>query len=225
MQQDKNLSKADIDLLHQQVPPDYYDKGMKNNFFQWFWHKRCFKMIIREIRKLKANGRVLDLGCHSGDLTDLVRQAGEFESYGIDISSAAIDYGKKRYKDINFICADFSLGVSFPDNYFDVVTAFDVLEHVPAPQNLLTDISRILKDGQWLVIGVPSDSMLFRLVWKIWLKFRGEVWKGTHVNEFGHEDLQDFRRYGFKKISQKSIFFDIWRLIIYRLDKSDANKD
>jgi SAM-dependent methyltransferase len=60
---------------------------------------------------------------------------------------------------------------AFPDEFFDVVTMWHVLEHVPDPRETLGELRRILKPNGLLVVEVPdSASVTFRLCGDRWLQ-------------------------------------------------------
>lgn len=213
------ISYNELDQNHKEIPSDYYEHGIKKNFFQRFWHQRRFGLITQEIKKLNIKGRVLDLGCHSGDLTNIINIAGHNEVYGLDISNVAINYAKRRFPAVHFICCDLSREIPFRDNYFEAVTAFDVLEHLPNIQKILVEVKRVLKSGSYFVIGVPSENFLFKIVWFCWLKGKGRVWEGTHIHKFKAKDFKIFEQLGFARVSEKKIIFNMWYFLVFRLDK------
>ncbi len=95
--------------------------------------------------KHKKSGRLLDVGCNYGIFLKLARDIG-YDVRGVDISTPAALYGKERMglEIINGTIGD----AKFPDEHFDVVTMFDVIEHVEDPIKELKGIRRVLKkDG------------------------------------------------------------------------------
>ena len=107
-------------------------------------------------------GRLLDVGCGVGTIS-LELQSRGFEVYGIDFSYVAIE--KAKEKGINAIPCDVDAeGIPFEDNYFDVVWAGDVVEHVFDPIFLLEEISRVLKPTGKALISTPNDMNLHRRI-------------------------------------------------------------
>lgn len=112
-------------------------------------------------------GRVLDVGCGNGDFLISLKRRGwgvygtEFSATGCYLASAkgiAMHQGA---------VAD----ARFPDNFFDVVTAWHVLEHQPDPTAELPELRRVLRDNGLLVIEVPnSDCPTFRLCGERWIQ-------------------------------------------------------
>lgn len=113
-----------------------------------------------------APGRVLDVGCGSGDFLHRMHNLG-WSVTGIDFDSKAIENAKKRVGESStFLNTDLA-GARFPDNSFDAVTMSHVIEHVPDPVALLTEVRRILKSSGRLVVTTPN------------------------IHSFGHQKFQD----------------------------------
>jgi SAM-dependent methyltransferase len=68
----------------------------------------------------------------------------------------------------------------FPDQQFDLVCAFDVIEHVHDDQQLFREVSRVLKDGAFLIFAVPLHASL-------WTEF--DDWVG-HVRRYAPPELE-----------------------------------
>jgi len=120
---------------------------------------------IRRVIKYKKQGRLLDLGCGVGEFLGEMKRRG-FEVYGVDPSSQACKLAQGRLKNI------FNTELEechFPDNYFDVVTLWHVLEHLPNPNITLKEIHRVLKKDGILILETPNiDSLLFKIFKKNW---------------------------------------------------------
>jgi len=124
----------------------------------------------------------LDIGCADGTNTEHIHKAfPNLTIVGIDYYEKAINYAKETKPKIKFVTAD-AHELPFRSNYFDTVTAIEVLEHLHKPQKALKEIYRVLKPGGYLVIGQDTDSLLFRTVWWLWTKWKGSVWAGSHIN-------------------------------------------
>ncbi len=113
-------------------------------------------------------GRVLDIGCGTGDRLDIFRNLG-FDTFGVEFSSSA-RYAKE-YLRLNVFEGDL-FRANYPDDFFNIVTLYNVLEHVHRPVELLWEIKRILKNRGFLVIGVPNtDSLQFKIFKQRWAAF------------------------------------------------------
>jgi SAM-dependent methyltransferase len=109
---------------------------------------------------------LLDVGCGSGTLLALLKRRG-FRVRGVDFSAEASAIAKLE-NDV-----DVAIGaldeVHFPDQSFDVVTLFHVMEHVTNPRDVLREVSRILKPQGVVILQVPNiESWQFRIFGPKW---------------------------------------------------------
>lgn len=215
----KNPIVEKINKIHRAVPPDFYDEGIKNNYFQRYWHKKRFE-LVKNIMK-NTEGDILDLGCHGGTLTNFISGLKKHRKiYGIDISENAIAYARKKYPNIEFKAHDLSNGIPYPDKMFDIITCFDVLEHVFDPLKLANEIKRVLKKEGCLIVDIPNETLLFKFIWFFWTKMKGKVWKGVHINHFSAKDLENLlEKNGFEKIDEKKIHLRMLWIMKYGVKK------
>lgn len=125
---------------------------------------------VSKIVKLtgRSFGKVLDVGCGTGDRLDALRSIG-FETYGVETSDSA-DYAKRHLK-LNVKKGDL-VSAHFPDKFFDIVTLYNVLEHTHDPLRVCEEIHRILKEDGFLVIQVPNkDSLQYKIFKERWAAF------------------------------------------------------
>jgi 2-polyprenyl-6-hydroxyphenyl methylase/3-demethylubiquinone-9 3-methyltransferase len=111
-------------------------------------HELLVPWIKQEIRKnIGYHGRVLDLGCGAGLLTNQVAQAG-YQVTGIDISGSSLKVAKERdmTKSVDYVEGDV-YKLPFKNHSFDVVIATDLLEHVSDPRQVVSEASRVLQPG------------------------------------------------------------------------------
>ncbi|MDX9892815.1 MAG: class I SAM-dependent methyltransferase [Patescibacteria group bacterium] len=191
------ITKDQLDKIHKAVPVDYYEAGLKYNPFQRYWHNRRFKLVTAKLKDLQLKGRILDLGCHSGDLTNVIKKATGNEVFGLDISEKSIEYAKRRFPDINFYSVDFPAEKIFAASHFEAITCFDVMEHLPDLEDVICEIRRMLVSGGYLIMAIPNENLLFKIVWWWWLKFNGRVWEDVHVHNFRQEGFKLFEENNF----------------------------
>ncbi len=119
---------------------------------------------LAEVTTKTKGRRLLDLGCGMGTFLHLA-QSENWQTIGIDLSEDGCQYAREQYK-LNVLCGDL-FHANFPSNHFDAVTLFHVLEHIPDPNSLLTEINRILKPiiGR-LVIEVPNGGSIHMRIQK-----------------------------------------------------------
>lgn len=122
-----------------------------------------------------AAGRLLDVGCGTGTFLDGMRSAG-WQVVGVEPIESAAEYARRRLRlDVS---PDLE-AIPHPACSFDVITLWDVLEHVPYPARTLRDAHRLLKPGGWLVLSVPNPASYARFLF-------GRHWSGWDVPRHIH---------------------------------------
>lgn len=108
----------------------YFLEGTKSNytldFFDWERKKEIYRAMAKELNDQFHPNRVLDIGCALGFHVQGFRD-NQVEAYGVDISEWAIKHGKPNCQVIDIT----EQKLPFEDNFFDLITCFDVLEHIP----------------------------------------------------------------------------------------------
>lgn len=173
--------------IHENVSPDHYDLAIKKNILQKIWHLKRYHEIKKIITPISGN--MLDVGCHSGLLTKKIMDIAKPEKvYGIDISAKAINKAKKRIKNGYFKIGD-AHKLPYKDNFFGAIFCLEMIEHVDFPQTVIQEIFRVLKNDGYVVFLIPTDNLLFKVVWFLW-NLRYPVWKHVHVQSFKGELLE-----------------------------------
>ncbi len=110
----------------------------------------------------KKNGNLLDIGAATGFFMSIAKSRG-FAVSGVEISAFAANIGRK--KGLNISVGDI-LSNQKPENFFDVVTMFDVLEHMTNPFREMLEARLTLKSGGLLVINTPNGQSLLSKIMK-----------------------------------------------------------
>jgi ubiquinone/menaquinone biosynthesis C-methylase UbiE len=98
--------------------------------------------------------RVLDLGCGTGYGTaDLAQVASA--AVGVDLAPDAISYALRHFPSVRFLECSAS-AVPFPPASFDLVTAFEVIEHLQDWRALLAEAQRVLDPNGLLIVSTPN---------------------------------------------------------------------
>ena len=93
---------------------------------------------------------VLDVGCGQGRFSIY---CGPAKYKGIDLNSSAVQAGQELGRSV--FCEEIS---SQPAQSFDVVTLFQVLEHVPDPQQFISQAVRCIRPNGRLIVSVPDQD-------------------------------------------------------------------
>lgn len=113
-----------------------------------------FKESLNFIEKYSPKkGKILDVGAAAGFFLKVAKNSG-WTTHGVEPSKWSVNFANKNYK-VN-VFQGVLKDAKFKDNFFDVVTMWDVLEHVPNPTEELNEIYRVLKPGGLLVINYPD---------------------------------------------------------------------
>lgn len=118
-----------------------------------------FEPMVHSFNKLAKSLRTLDIGCAKGFLVSLFHSFGA-ESYGVDISDYAISRSPEEVKKNISILNIEKEKLPFPDNYFDLLTTIEVLEHLnpSSTDHLLKEIKRVLKPNGYICVILPTKN-------------------------------------------------------------------
>lgn len=118
------------------------------------------------LTRYKRCGALLDLGCSSGSFLESLR-GNNWELYGIEMSAEGARTAEARSGAKVFV-GDI-LDASFPPESFDVITCFDVLEHLYEPREVMARVGEWLKPGGIFYVLVPNvDSAESRVFGSYW---------------------------------------------------------
>lgn len=121
----------------------------------------------RFVSSLKNGGKLLDVGCATGNFLHEMQSAPGWDLFGIEINEHAANIAHRKYA-LNVFHGVIE-EANYPEDFFDVITLWDVLEHLPDPKSTLNEVHRVLKKNGRLVLRVPNggswDAKLFRKYW------------------------------------------------------------
>mgnify|MGYP001355631844 CR=1 FL=1 len=136
-----------------------------------------------------APERVLEVGCgEGGQLRKVAGRAPQARLFGFDLPS---DDLAERWEGLEAAMATGSAeALPYPDSSFDLVLALEVLEHVPEPEAVLSEIARVGRGA--VVLSVPWEP-----VWRL-----GNLARGRYVRDLGNTPghIQHFGRGGFRRL-------------------------
>lgn len=161
-----------------------YDENMENTPF---WKANDWNCLKDWLPRLGKDDLLLDVGCGTGRASTPFAQNG-VRVIGLDISEQMVLRAKKKgerlgmTESIDYVVGD-SENLHFKKNSFDAVLAFGVLHHVPTPQIMLGQMSKVLKDGG-LYFGHENNKTILRPIFDL-LMFFSRLW----IEEAGNHPL------------------------------------
>jgi 2-polyprenyl-3-methyl-5-hydroxy-6-metoxy-1,4-benzoquinol methylase len=158
--------------INEYYPPWYHSRAEKEivdieKTMIWGipWREAMQKKA-KPILRHKKEGRILDIGCGDGSLLKFMKELG-WETHGIDFNEGSANYARE------VLGLDVFAGrleeVSCPEDFFDIIILFHVLEHLPDPLKTLERVRPLLKEDGVLLIEVPNfasfEARVFRSRW------------------------------------------------------------
>ena len=128
--------------------------------------RSTFLGYLREIEKfLPQKGELLDVGAATGFFMRIAEKSG-WKAKGVEISEYAAEEARNRGLDVR--CGTLNAD-GFAEGSFDVVTMWDVLEHVTDPEADIRTVVRLLRPGGIVAINIPDSGSLYaRIMGKEW---------------------------------------------------------
>jgi SAM-dependent methyltransferase len=163
---------------------DYIENHTINHFLY-------LKPIVHGLNKIIKPKRLLDIGCGKGFLIFCFHKLNK-EAYGVDVSSYAINHSPLEIRKNLFLLDVEKNSLPFPNNYFDLITLLDVLEHLhfSSINHLFKEIKRVLIPSGFICITLPTK--------------REEKRDITHINLRPKEFWIDFlKEHGFLLVNRK----------------------
>jgi 2-polyprenyl-3-methyl-5-hydroxy-6-metoxy-1,4-benzoquinol methylase len=159
---------------------DFYDDAVYfNNMYgkskyhpAHIWHRIVSQRRLKLLMRVVPKGKLLDIGCGYGIFLNTARNLA-WTVFGVELSRPASEYAHNSFK-LKIFNGEIEKA-NYPDHYFDVITFWDVLEHVPNPAVFLQNVKRILKQDGLIALSVPnSGSLVARIYQGKWQTLRPE---------------------------------------------------
>lgn len=124
----------------------------------WYRGRRyvCFPLLEKYLPQ-KSELDVLDVGCGTGYNLKLLERYGKAQ--GVDMSPEALRFCQER--GVTNVKLHEAEVLPFEDESFDLVTAFDVIEHIEDDRQALGECYRLLKPGGWCLIYTPALPWMY----------------------------------------------------------------
>ncbi|MBC7926753.1 MAG: methyltransferase domain-containing protein [Bryobacteraceae bacterium] len=148
----------------------------------WNEHISRYEFVSR----IAAGRRVLDAGCGAGYGSALLAQSGAASVVGLDIAPEALSLARQSNSVVPrlaWICGSCP-GLPFPPNSFDLVVAFEVIEHLEEWPRFLDEVVRVLRKDGLFVVSTPNKSF--------YTESRRDIGSNPfHYHEFELEEFQE----------------------------------
>jgi 2-polyprenyl-3-methyl-5-hydroxy-6-metoxy-1,4-benzoquinol methylase len=124
-----------------------------------------FGRDLAAVERHERGGKLLDVGCHLGMFLEVARERG-WDVTGVEPSAWSVEQARGAGLDVRHGTLE---TVHFPDESFDVVTMWDVVEHLPDPAAELRRMHRVLRpDGLLALSTMNVDALFPRLAGRRW---------------------------------------------------------
>ena len=150
----------DIKIATEFFPPSYFDQLAKVEAGHWWFRSRNRILLWVFKKHVGSFNRFLEVGCGTGFVLQGVRRAfPKAELHGTEYFEKGLKHARKRLPSVNFTQLD---ARNMDDQkHYDVIGAFDVIEHIDEDLLVLSNLSRALKQGGVLLVTVPQHRWLW----------------------------------------------------------------
>jgi len=134
-----------------------------------------FNLRLDLAKTIRSSGNLLDIGCATGYLLEAAKEKG-FEPYGVEFSEYSASIANQKFgaeRIFNGILED----SKFNSGFFDVISMFDLIEHVRIPQVILEKASSILNKDGVIIISTPDIGSISN-------KIMGQKWTHYKLEHF-----------------------------------------
>lgn len=171
------LKRTDLRQNYEEFVATHYSRGYYTGdprYSAYANYKDDKKVILRNLRKFltrikkhKKEGKLLDVGCAMGFFVELALSHG-FDAYGVDASQYAVTQAQKVNGGHRIALGTIG-SVTYRPKSFDVISLFDVFEHLGDPQRDLRRLRTFLKDDGIMIIATgDTQSLAARLLGRRW---------------------------------------------------------
>jgi 2-polyprenyl-3-methyl-5-hydroxy-6-metoxy-1,4-benzoquinol methylase len=142
------LPKSELEAYYQ---PGYWGRASPDDLA---WVRRDQWSHTAFLERFRREGRILDVGCGLGLFLPALDPR-RWERYGLEAMPAAYQQAVSRLGPNRILTAELT-AAEFPPEHFDVITFWDVLEHLPDPVAALRQAFRLLRPGGEVLVRLPN---------------------------------------------------------------------
>jgi len=134
----------------------------RNRLMRWLFWQRLRRVVRHLDRTVPADARVLDFGCGVGMLLPLLAARG-YRLTGVDLDTRYTSHFLHAFRVMDATILTPDRLCELPAGGFDMVTALDVLEHVPDLDGTVARLRELLRPGGKLIVCGPTENFLYRI--------------------------------------------------------------
>lgn len=197
-------------VFSRQIPTEqelieHYEGYGRNDYLSPITIKR-YHQLLDSFEPYRKTGKILDVGCGIGYFLDVAKERG-WEVYGTEYTDEAIE-----------ICSQKGIsmkqGKLDPHNYdpesFDVITSFEVIEHINNPIEEITNFYSLLRKGGLVYLTTPNFNALLR--YRLKAEYNVIVYP-EHLSYYTPKTIKRlFKQIGFKTEKIETTGFSLTRL-------------
>lgn len=192
-------------LLHKGIKKNFYhDQTVSKNPLRKWFHLTRYKIANSLVKKMSSEeAKIVDLGCGSCDWN-----IDHLKLLGVDINKDLLQLAQEKNRLSDYKIAD-ATNTGLPTGSFEIVTAFEFLEHVSDYDKVIKEAHRLLKEGGVCVISVPFDVFfsLWRPLFFMQVLLQGYIFGDVyyrkrcgHINHFSVKKIKTvFLKHGFEE--------------------------
>ncbi len=178
-----------------------YSEGSDETFIsQIGGREKTFMQGVKFIERFEKPGKILDVGTAGGSFLAMARKRG-WQAYGVELNRWLCGWAQKHYG--LHVQPGTIDDLKYANNFFDVITLWDVLEHVPNPSEVLKKCHRLLKPGGFIYINYPDyGSYAARIMKSKWVFLLS-----VHIYYFTRKTIAGMlEKTGFQPLSYRTHF-------------------
>jgi 2-polyprenyl-3-methyl-5-hydroxy-6-metoxy-1,4-benzoquinol methylase len=182
---DPQLSDAEItELYSEQYYKSWGISGESENESSKQMKIATFLLRLETIKNYITKGKVLDIGCATGFFLEAAQSSG-FEPYGIELSEYSSSIAKKKFGNDSVFNGKLE-DCRFADGMFNVISMFDLIEHVRVPRETLAHAGKLLDKNGIIIITTPDCKSTSN-------KRMGKKWTHYKKEHFYYFDLESLK--------------------------------
>lgn len=169
LRQDPRPTRETIKFYY---PPEYEPYSIaiddESSFLRRWDRRYGMYKRRRAIERFCSKGRLLDVGCATGNFLYEMKRSGRWEVEGVEPDSESAQYARDRLG-LKVYIGELT-NINLPPHTYDVITMWNVFEHLHRPMENLRAVSRLLKPGGWFIFSIPNlNSWERHLLGRYWM--------------------------------------------------------